>query len=115
MLKVSNYLDYSELRNEVWGDAEWTLEQVEDSNKEEELMQYLEDVFGYDEAPTMTEVNDFLWFEWETIFEDLGVKNPFDDDEEDEDEDEDWDEDEEDDEDDDGEIEKVYVPLSEMV
>lgn len=85
---VKKYLDFDELKSEVWSDAEWTLEKVEEADKEDELMSYLEDSFGYDEVPTMTEVNDFLWFEWETIFNDLGIKNPY---EEDEDEDEYWD------------------------
>ncbi len=98
MLKITNYLDYSDLRKKVWSDAEWTLEKVEEAGKEDELMRYLEDAFGYCEAPTMTEVNDFLWFEWETIFEDLNIPNPF---EENEDEDEEEkDEDENDEEDD---------------
>ena len=87
-ITVKEELDFNDLRNRVWNDAEWTLDRVEEANKEDELMDYLATIFDFEE-PTMTELNDFLWFEWETIFEDLDIPNPYDEDkEEDEDEEE---------------------------
>lgn len=85
------------LKENCWSGAIDTLNTIEEHNKEDELMDYLEDIW-FDssfEIPTLTELNDFLWFDDETIFEDLGINE-----DDDEDEDEDWedDEDEEDDE-----------------
>lgn len=37
-------------------------------------MQLLEDVF-YDNIPDETQLNDFLWFDDEYIFEDLEIEN----------------------------------------
>ena len=65
-------IDFEDLRNICWCGAIDTLNTIEENGKEEELMNYLEEVFC-DEIPTETEVNDFLWFESETIFDALGI------------------------------------------
>lgn len=95
MITVKEELDFNDLRNRVWNDAEWTLDRVIEANKEDELMDYLATIFDFEE-PTMTELNDFLWFEWETIFEDLDIPNPYDEDEDEDDEDEEKDDEEDD-------------------
>lgn len=66
--------DYSfeDLMRHCWSGAIDTLKTIEENNMEEELMQLLADSF-WNEIPTMTEVNDFLWFEDEYIFETLGI------------------------------------------
>lgn len=74
---------FRELKNNSWSGAVTTLEKIEEAGKEEELMDFLEEEFV--ETPTETDVNDFLWFEDEYIFEQLGIK---DEEEEEEDEDE---------------------------
>jgi hypothetical protein len=94
-ITVKEELDFNDLRNRVWNDAEWTLDRVIEANKEDELMDYLATIFDFEE-PTMTELNDFLWFEWETIFEDLDIPNPYDEDEDEDDEDEEKDDEEDD-------------------
>lgn len=71
------------LLNNCWSGAIDTLNTIMEHNKEDEFMDYLEEMFfesSY-EIPTMTELNDFLWFDDQTIFEDLGINE--DDDEED--------------------------------
>lgn len=71
------------LLNNCWSGAIDTLNTIMEYNKEDEFMDYLEEMFfesSY-EIPTMTELNDFLWFDDQTIFEDLGINE--DDDEED--------------------------------
>lgn len=89
---------FSWLKYNCWGGAIDTLNTIEEHNKEDELMDYLEEIWFESafEIPTLTELNDFLWFDDETIFEGLGIGE----DDEDEDEDEFWedDEDEEDEE-----------------
>ena len=48
-----------------------TLDTIRENEKEEELMQLLEITF--EEIPSETEVNDFLWFERDFIFGELGI------------------------------------------
>ena len=72
--------DYNDLKENSWSGAVNTLKRIEEANKEEELMNFLEDIF-YENIPSDTEVNDLLWFEPEMIYESLGIS--------DEDEDED--------------------------
>ena len=72
---IKQEMDFNDLMNNCWGGAIDTLNTINEWNKENELMEHLKDVFSsyFDIVPTMTEVNDYLWFEWETIFEALGI------------------------------------------
>ncbi len=88
-MEIKDYFDFNDLVNRCWSGAEDTLETIGEYDMENEFMNWLESYYG-DEIPTLTEVNDLLWFESEWIFEQIGIE--FDDDE-DEDE-EDWDEEE---------------------
>ena len=76
--------DFWELRSLLWSDAVWTMDQIANNNKEKEFMDYLEEIYYPDEEnpPTLTSVNDFIRFDWETIFQDLGIENPYKEDEE---------------------------------
>lgn len=78
---IKKDLDFEDLRDECWSGAVDTIETIEDKGKEDELMELLENYF--DDIPTMTEVNDLLWFESEYIFDELGINE---DDDEDDDE-----------------------------
>ena len=64
--------DFRTLKNNSWSGALDTLKDIEEADKEDELMYFLEDIF-YDTTPTETEVNDFLWFERDYIYENLGL------------------------------------------
>ena len=64
--------DFRTLKNNSWSGALDTLKDIEEADKEDELMYFLEDIF-YDTTPTETEVNDFLWFERDYIYESLGL------------------------------------------
>ena len=63
---------FEELKDNRWSGAIDTLEDIEKADKEEELMELLEQVF-FDEIPTDTEVNDYLWFERDEIYSNLGL------------------------------------------
>ena len=65
-------MDYRTLKYNSWSGALDTLKDIEEADKEDELMYLLEDVFA-DTIPTETEVNDFLWFERDSIYESLGL------------------------------------------
>lgn len=64
--------DFRTLKNNSWSGALDTLKDIEEADKEDELMYLLEDIF-YDTTPTETEVNDLLWFERDYIYENLGL------------------------------------------
>lgn len=104
-MEVKRELDFYDLEKECWSGAEDTLKTVREHNMEDELMDFLESYFGeFGETPTMTEVNDLLWFEDEWIFEQIGLEE-----EDDEDDDEYWDYDDEDDlEDEEDELEDEF-------
>lgn len=77
---VKNDLDFNDLENECW-ECDSVLDAISENNKEEEFMDLLEEQFGGD-IPTMTEVNDFIRFDDDFIFDELGIR--IDDDEEEE-------------------------------
>jgi hypothetical protein len=71
-MKIKKDYDFNDLKTNSWSGAINTLETIEENEKEEELMQLLE--LTFEDVPTETEVNDFLWFDDDFIFEELGIK-----------------------------------------
>lgn len=65
--------DFYNLFENSWSGARDTLEDIIKAEKEEEFMQYLDEVFCDSDEITDTEVNDFIWFERDTIYENLGL------------------------------------------
>ena len=65
-----------------WSGAVDTFDKIRDADMVDALENYLEDI--YPEGLTVTELNDILWFDGDTVLRDLGLS----DEEEDEDEDE---------------------------
>lgn len=63
---------FNELADMVWSGAMDTIADIQNANKEDEFMNFLEAVFC-DEVPTDTEVNDFIWFERDYIYENIGL------------------------------------------
>ena len=78
---IKQDMDFSDLMNNCWSGAINTLKTIEEHDKEEELMQLLEDAF--DECPDITRINDYLWFSDEDIFECLGISESEEEEEED--------------------------------
>lgn len=72
-IEVKKELSFWDLKNMCWSGAIYTLNRIEDEGKEDELMQLLEDIF-YDNTPTDTQLNDFLWFDTDYIYEYLGIE-----------------------------------------
>ena len=64
--------DFYALADMVWSGAVDTIKDIQNANKEDEFMNFLEAVFC-DEVPTDTAVNDFIWFERDYIYENLGL------------------------------------------
>ena len=65
--------DFYNLFENSWSGARDTLEDIIKAKKEEEFMDLLDMYFGTEEELTDTELNDFIWFERDTIYEDLGL------------------------------------------
>lgn len=74
-------MGFNDLMNNCWSGAIDTLKTIEEHDKEDELMQLLEDAF--DECPDITRINDYLWFSDEDIFECLGISETEEEEEED--------------------------------
>ncbi|MFW5669331.1 MAG: hypothetical protein ACOCM4_08825 [Acetivibrio ethanolgignens] len=64
--------DFYALADMVWSGAVDTIADIQNANKEDEFMNFLEMVFC-DEVPTDTAVNDFIWFERDYIYENIGL------------------------------------------
>ena len=65
---------FYELADMVWSGAVDTIADIQNANKENEFMDFLEMVFmDREEPPTDTEVNDFIWFERDYIYENIGL------------------------------------------
>ena len=65
---------FSELREQTWC-CDFVLDAIEKANKENDFMEYLEEIYfmSDEEIPTMTELNDYIRFDYEEIFEALGL------------------------------------------
>lgn len=72
MRVIKEYYDFYDLKENSWSGALQTLEDIESANLEKEFMQVLEQYFC-DEIPTDTQVNDFIWFERDIIYNELGL------------------------------------------
>ena len=71
-MEIRMEIGFNELYDMSWSGGRDTLDNIFEHDKEEELMNLLEEVFC-DEAPSDTEVNDFLWFERDMIYEHCGL------------------------------------------
>lgn len=69
---ITEYGNYWDLKDHSWSGALDTLADIERADKEEELMQHLEEVF-MDRTPTDTDVNDYLWHDREFVYEAVGL------------------------------------------
>lgn len=69
---IKQDMDFNDLMENCWSGAIDTLKTIEEHNKEDELMAHLEEQW-LDEIPTLTEINDYLWFEDELIFQCLRI------------------------------------------
>lgn len=71
-IEVKKEMNFNDLMNNCWSGAINTLKKIEEEGKEDELMDHLGSIF-YDTCPTITELNDYLWFDNELIYDALGI------------------------------------------
>ena len=72
MLICKEYNNFDEIMDMCWSGAIDTLKDIERNNREDEFMNLLEETF-LETTPTDTEVNDFIWFDREYIYEHCGL------------------------------------------
>ena len=72
-MQVTKDIDtFDELYRNSWSGAVDTLNDIQNADKEEELMQHLEEVF-FDSTPSETDVNDYLWHDRSSVYSALGL------------------------------------------
>ena len=82
---IKQDMDFNDLMENCWSGAIDTLKTIEENDMEEEFMEHLEEVFELafdDNIPTLIEINDYIRFEWEEIYEALGISETEEDEEE---------------------------------
>ena len=67
------WYDFYRLKEDSWSGALQTLEDIENANMEQEFMEHLEQVFEMVDEVEDTELNDYIWFERDYIYESLGL------------------------------------------
>lgn len=82
-MEIKREYDFYDLLDNCWSGALNTLKVIQENDKENDFMDYLESLYG-ENIPTLTEVNDLLWFEPESIYEALEIENDSEDDVEEE-------------------------------
>lgn len=74
MLTIKKEIDFNDLKNMVWSGAVDTIQRIEDEQKQDSLMDLLNEVF-LERQPDITDVNDYLWFESDDIYECLDISS----------------------------------------
>ena len=67
------YKDISMHNFDAWSGGKDTLETIKEHNKINDLEALMQEMF-HDSTPTETDINDFLWFDDDFIFEHLGIE-----------------------------------------
>lgn len=71
-MEIKREFTFYDLMDECWEGAISTLDTIREHDKQGEFMQLLQNTF-YD-TPTIEEVNDYLRYNYEDIYNDLGIE-----------------------------------------
>lgn len=74
MLTIKQEVNFNDLKDMVWSGAVDTMQRIEEEQKQDSLMSLLNEVF-FERQPDMGDVNDYLWFESDDIYEYLGISS----------------------------------------
>ena len=67
--------NFQELKNESWSGAIARLDEIEEQGKEEEFLDLVNELISSSENVwTDTQLNDFIWFDDEWYFQELGME-----------------------------------------
>lgn len=82
MIVTKEISSFYDLRDNSWGQAKRILDEIADADKEDELMDFLEDYFT--NPVDETDLNDIISFDWEWLYEEIGMNEEEEDEYEDE-------------------------------
>ena len=64
MIEYTNTIDtFDELYDLCWSGALQRLDEIRDLYLKDEFMEYLSDILSYSKDLTLTDINDFIWFD----------------------------------------------------
>lgn len=72
-MKVFDELNFDDVKRTAWGQAERIAQEIEDADKESEFETLIEEL--YPDGIDRTELNDLMAYDWEWLFETLGIKD----------------------------------------
>lgn len=74
--KVTEVYDFNELYNSSWSGAVDTLDTIRENNKEDDFLQMLNEIIDCTLSHSLdrTQLNDYLWFDRDDIYESLGIE-----------------------------------------
>lgn len=70
---IEREINFTYLYDNSWSGAKDTIQRVLEEGEEDELMDLLEEIF--EGRATDSQINDFLWFEPDYIYECLGISD----------------------------------------
>lgn len=74
-IRIYGVNDFQELKNNSWSGAIARLDEIEENGKEEEFLNLVNELISSSENGwTDTQLNDFIWFDDEWYFEELGME-----------------------------------------
>lgn len=73
-MKVTYEFDLNDFK--AWGQGKTVLEEIKDAGLVEEAQRYIEDIFGSE--CDETELNDYLAYEWESLYSAIGMPDDYD-------------------------------------
>ena len=71
-INVSKEMNFNGIKDMVWSGAIYTINRVEEEQKQDEFMELINEAFC-GETIDETKLNDFLWFDTDYIYENLGI------------------------------------------
>ena len=71
MITVKQNMGFNELLNTAWGQAINVLNEIQNAGMEDELMNFLEDL--YPDAIDFVKLNDLLSYDWEWVYSNIGM------------------------------------------
>ena len=71
MITVKQEMDFDDIRKSAWGQAVEILDEIYKAGMQNELMEYLEDIFN--DGVDIVELNDLLSYDWEWVYSQIGM------------------------------------------
>ena len=71
MITVKQEMGFNDIRKSAWGQAVAVLDEIYKEGMQNELMEYLEDIFN--DGVDIVELNDLLSYDWEWVYSQIGM------------------------------------------